>query len=309
MGLWSMGTKHNEFTVLLEDFEKAWSDLVLERYPDGDPLYEVVRYAALGQGKRIRPLLMLLSAQAVTKDESEHAAVLRDVLPAACALEMIHTYSLVHDDLPCMDDDKLRRGRPTTHVVFDEARALLAGDTLLTDAFSLLAEAYREKPEMCVALVMLLAEAAGGGGMIRGQALDLHWTGADHGTQAVSKETLDVIHRLKTGRLLQAATQMGAVIAGSTKAQSDALCRFGADLGLAFQICDDILDLSGNTGKSVGKDQAHGKLTYIKVMTLVEAKTYAAIVTSRAMGHLDMAPGIQSEALIHLANELLARDK
>jgi geranylgeranyl pyrophosphate synthase len=233
-------------------------------------------------------------------------------MPAALALEMVHTYSLVHDDLPTMDNDDLRRGRPTVHKVFDEAEALLAGDSLLTDAFGLLAdpEAYMGFPNSLpasirVGMVTELAQAAGGHGMVLGQSQDLYWTGrsgahADH---------LTFIHLRKTGRLLGAAAAIGAMSQDASEDQIRAFRTFGEQLGLAFQITDDLLDDSITTGKSAGKDSATGKLTYLSHMGRSEAKIEAELATSKSLAALAAAgvPNHRSDDLATFAHLLLQR--
>jgi geranylgeranyl diphosphate synthase type II len=230
-------------------------------------------YALLGPGKRIRPLLALLACEACG---GAHEAA----LPAAVALEMVHTYSLVHDDLPAMDNDDLRRGRPTCHKQFDEATAILVGDGLLTTAFETLATSYPAKTAAVATLE--LAHAAGPAGMVGGQMLDLD---AETGRFSVdSSATLEAIHRLKTGKLILAATRLGQVVAqgeqphGVNPNQRDALDRYARNLGLAFQIMDDVLDVEGTTeslGKTAGKDAAAGKRTYPGFMGL-EASRHKA---------------------------------
>jgi geranylgeranyl pyrophosphate synthase len=276
-------------------FDEAFAAEVARRYAGDGALETACRYALEGGGKRVRPLVCLLAAQAF-------GGSVEGALPAAIALEMAHTYSLVHDDLPCMDDDDLRRGRPTVHKVFGEATALLVGDALLTDAFAVVADAPGLDAARRVALVRELASAAGGRGMVRGQALDLHWT-ARAGATAVD---LDEVHALKTGRLLGAAAAMGAVSAGAEASASAAFRRFGALVGLAFQIRDDLLDERGGTGKSPGKDREQGKLTYLAVMSAPEAARAAARVTDEARGAI-AGVGADTEPLVAFATELLER--
>ena len=218
-----------------------------------DRLVDAMRYSLLAGGKRLRPILLLLACEACRGDIDE-------AMPAAVAIEMIHTYSLIHDDLPAMDDDRLRRGIPTCHIQFDEATAILAGDGLLTLAFEVLATEIRPG-SLAAACCADLASAAGIGGMVGGQMADLE---AEH-SGAASVQRLEAIHRRKTGRLLLSALSMGANLAGASSETHAALETFGRSVGLAFQIADDLLDVVGDRakmGKEVRKDTDHGKLTY-----------------------------------------------
>ena len=258
-----------------------------------------MRYALLGSGKRLRPCLTLAAAETVATRHgltTDHARSL--ALPAACAVEMVHTYSLVHDDLPAMDDDALRRGRPTTHIVHGEGMAILAGDGLLTDAFSVLASAtpLATDPDAPVATadrrlhaVRVLAEAAGSRGMVGGQAIDLASVGqATHALPDAA--ALSDMHARKTGALIRAASTMGAIVAGGTAHEVDAINRYAADLGLAFQIVDDVLDVEGSAadlGKTAGKDAAAGKPTYPALYGLEQSRRMAADCIARATAALD----------------------
>jgi geranylgeranyl diphosphate synthase type II len=226
-------------------------------------LHEAMRYSLLAGGKRLRPALCVAACEAVG-GEARHA------VPPAVALELVHTYSLVHDDLPCMDDDDLRRGRPTNHVVYGEALAVLAGDGLLTRAFGILAEA--DLPgDVRAGLVAELAEAAGARGMVGGQALDL----AAEGAEEVDLPTLQYIHTHKTGALFVASCRLGGRAGGASSSALDRLGRFGENLGLAFQIVDDLLDETATAeelGKAAGKDRARGKATYPRLLGLTESR-------------------------------------
>jgi len=228
-------------------------------------LHEAMRYAVFGGGKRVRPILARAACRAAGGDAEP-------ILEAACALEMVHTYSLIHDDLPALDDDTLRRGRATVHVAFDEALAILAGDALLTGAFEVLGgfpegDAFAaRRAEAC----RLVAEAIGSRGMVGGQVEDLEATGADP-----DGARLERIHGAKTGALLGAAVELGALLAGAAPAPRTEFAGFGRRLGLLFQIADDILDVTGSAaslGKSPGKDAAAGKLTYPGVYGLEAAR-------------------------------------
>jgi len=226
-------------------------------------LHEAMRYSLTAGGKRVRPALCLASCEAAGGEAVR-------AVPAAVAVELVHTYSLIHDDLPCMDDDDLRRGRPTNHRVYGEAVAVLAGDGLLTRAFGVLAEADLPAPTR-VEMVRRLAEAAGGHGMVGGQALDL---GAE-GSERVDLPTLQYIHTRKTGALFGASCELGGLAAGADAAVVARLGKLGAKLGLAFQIVDDLLDVSGRTeqlGKAAGKDLARGKATYPGLLGVAESR-------------------------------------
>ncbi|HNK52281.1 MAG TPA: polyprenyl synthetase family protein [Ottowia sp.] len=265
-------------------------------------LGEAMRYAVLDGGKRLRPLLVLAAAEAV---QGHAAAALR----AACAVELIHAYSLVHDDMPCMDNDVLRRGKPTVHVRFGQAQALLAGDALQALAFELLTPEGDEVPaSMQAALCGLLARAAGATGMAGGQAIDLDSVG-----RVLTEEQLQAMHRLKTGALLQAAVHMGAACAtpalpAHTRA---ALDQYGAALGLAFQVVDDILDVTADSaqlGKTAGKDAAADKPTYVSLLGLTQAQALAAQLHTQAHQALD-ASGLTALAPLRwLADRVVKRE-
>ena len=226
-----------------------------------------MRYAVLDGGKRLRPLLVLATREAVGGEE-------RAAMRAACAVELIHAYSLVHDDMPCMDNDVLRRGKPTVHVKFGEAQALLAGDALQALAFGLLVPGDGSvSAELSVRLCRQLALAAGASGMTGGQAVDLASVGI-----ALDRPALEAMHRLKTGALLQASVMMGAATGSADESVSHALSVYGASLGLAFQVVDDILDVttdSATLGKTAGKDAACDKPTFVSLMGLDGAQAYA----------------------------------
>ena len=241
-------------------------------------LETAMRYAVLDGGKRLRPLLVLAACEAVNGDE--HAA-----LRAACAVELIHAYSLVHDDMPCMDNDVLRRGKPTVHVQFGQAQALLAGDALQALAFEILTpEGQEVAPATQARLCRLLAQAAGYQGMAGGQAIDL----ASVGLPLTSAE-LHEMHRLKTGALLQASVTMGAACGSASPAVQDALKDYGAALGLAFQVVDDVLDVTADSatlGKTAGKDAAQDKPTFVSLMGLDAAKHYADALLAQALNSI-----------------------
>ncbi|MFN8641369.1 MAG: farnesyl diphosphate synthase [Candidatus Binatia bacterium] len=254
----------------------------------GDPahphrLAEVIRYSLLGGGKRLRPILALAACEAVGGD-------LEAALPVACALEMIHTYSLVHDDLPSMDDDALRRGRPTAHVAFGEGLAVLAGDALLTEAFAHLARAAEQarRPRRLLQAAREIGEAAGWRGMVGGQAADLAAEGA-----GADLALVEFIHVRKTGALLLAAVRAGGLVGGANAAQLRRLTRYGECLGLAFQIADDILDVeapTARTGKTEGRDRQRRKATFPAVLGLPATKARARALRDTALGALRPLP-------------------
>ncbi|MFM7026237.1 MAG: polyprenyl synthetase family protein [Limnohabitans sp.] len=255
--------------------EQALADWVDDSAPAG--LGHAMRYAVQGGGKRLRPLLVLAAAEAVGAGSSEAA------LRAACAIELIHAYSLVHDDMPCMDNDVLRRGKPTVHVQFGQAQALLAGDALQALAFELLTPQEGRVPaDIQARCVGLLARAAGYWGMAGGQAIDLASVG-----QHLAEEQLRQMHRLKTGALLLCSVQLGVACGPVAPAVArDALDRFGQTLGLAFQVVDDILDVTADSatlGKTAGKDAAADKPTYVALMGLQAAQRYADELAQQAM--------------------------
>ncbi len=260
----------------LDRVEQALSAGIAAESPAA--LGQAMRYAVLDGGKRLRPLLVLATAEAVGSEASSAAA-----LNAACAIELIHAYSLVHDDMPCMDNDVLRRGKPTVHVQFGEAQALLAGDALQTLAFEFLTPPDGRVPlAVQAACVGLLARASGYQGMAGGQAIDLASVG-----QRLSEDQLRQMHRLKTGALLLCSVQMGAAcVPGVSAPVHAALQRFGEALGLAFQVVDDVLDVTADSatlGKTAGKDEAADKPTYVALMGLDAAKAYADALATQAM--------------------------
>ena len=290
------------------DFDD-WSDAALRRVeanleawvPVDAPagLGGAMRYAVLGGGKRLRPLLVQAACEAVRGDV---AAADR----AAVAVELIHAYSLVHDDMPCMDNDVMRRGKPTVHVAFGEAQAMLAGDAMQALAFEVLTPDEGVDPVLQAQLCRLLARASGHAGMAGGQAIDL----AAIGKQLGEGELRDM-HERKTGLLLRASVQMGAACGRPDAATADALCRYGSAIGLAFQVVDDILDVtqdSATLGKTAGKDEEAGKPTYVSVMGLEASRRYAAQLRDDALAALDAVPGLHADRLRELAVRIVARD-
>jgi farnesyl diphosphate synthase len=290
----------------------AWSDPELARVEaalsqwvgiDAPVLLgDAMRYAVLDGGKRLRPLLVFAASEAVG---GQAEAALR----AACAVELIHAYSLVHDDLPCMDNDVLRRGKPTVHVKFGEADALLAGDALQALAFELLTpDGDSIAPAVQAKLCRLLARAAGSQGMAGGQAIDLASVGL-----ALDEAQLREMHRLKTGALLQGSVEMGAACGGTIAADALAALRdYGAAIGLAFQVVDDILDVvadSQTLGKTAGKDAASDKPTYVSLLGLDGARAQARELLAQALAALDRSTLADTGALRALAHMVVDRDR
>lgn len=264
-----------------------------------DRIFEAAKYSAMAGGKRLRPVIVLEFCRLCGGD-------IEKALPFACALEMIHTYSLIHDDLPCMDNDDLRRGRPTCHKAFDEATAVLAGDGLLTAAFETASAAKDVPAETIVRCIRILGENAGMNGMIGGQVLDM---GAEH--RKISLDELRLLQKLKTGCLLRAACELGCAAAGAT--DEDTLTRaraYGEKLGLAFQIEDDILDIEGDAatlGKSIGKDAASEKSTFPSLLGLEECRELAEKLTEEAVNAVKPLDG--HAFLVELARSLTGRTR
>jgi len=292
------------------DVERA-----LERFLPASPacpprVGEAMRYSVFAGGKRLRPMLALAAAESVAMANGRDLSAARAAaLPTACALELIHTYSLVHDDLPAMDDDTLRRGRPTNHVVFGEGLAILAGDGLLTEAFALMSREPRDPgaaPRKLRA-ICVVAEAAGACGMVGGQAVDLEAAGTG---ASFDGDGLRAMHARKTGALIRASAAAGAVMAGASDAQIEAIERFASELGLAFQIVDDILDVEGasaDLGKTAGKDAAAGKPTYPALYGLEESRRMAGECVDRALAALDTQPGLRDGHLPGIAQWVTTR--
>ncbi len=265
-----------------------------------DRLHQAMRYSLLGGGKRIRPVLMLAACEAVGGDG-------RQALPAACAVEMIHAYSLIHDDLPAMDNDDLRRGRPTNHKVYGEATAILAGDGLLTEAFVLLSRSdilAGVSAADRLTIINLLATHAGTRGMVGGQMVDMEVEG-----NPIDLPTLEYIHTHKTGALIKAAIDIGGIIGGSKPEQRDALQRYAAAVGLAFQIADDILDVTAKTeelGKRSGSDLQRGKATYPALLGLTQARERARELNEVAINALQIF-GQEAQPLRAIACYIIER--
>jgi geranylgeranyl diphosphate synthase, type II len=248
-----------------ETVEKALALILPEPEGPAADVVKAMKYSLFAGGKRLRPILCIAGAEALGVDGSH-------VMPVACALEMIHTYSLIHDDLPAMDNDDMRRGKPTNHKVFGEAVAILAGDGLLTEAFRVMAQTPLGKirPEALLKVICLVAQASGYQGMVGGQVTDIQSEG-----KTVEPATVAFIHSHKTGALIAASVTSGAILGGATEAQVNAIGEYGRGIGLAFQIADDILDVEGDSekmGKGVGGDARKKKVTYPSVHGLVRSR-------------------------------------
>lgn len=260
---------------------------------------EAMRYSVRNGGKRLRPILTLEFCRIC-------GGKIEDALPFACAVEMIHTYSLIHDDLPCMDDDNMRRGKPSCHIQFGESFALLAGDGLLTFAFSsvLGSDFTKKHPERTIEALRVLSECAGNDGMISGQTIDLQSEGKE-----VDSDTLEKMDRLKTGALIKASSLMGVIVAGGSDEQMKAAEEFSLYLGQAFQVVDDILDVVGDEqslGKPIGSDAESEKSTYVSLLGLEMSQIYAKKLTDNALSRLELF-GEESEYLKTLSSKLLSR--
>jgi geranylgeranyl pyrophosphate synthase len=276
-------------TVRRDAVEQALARLLRPAAPHLAAICDAMRYSLLAGGKRLRPVLTLTAAEAAAPGEVE---AMRLAMPAACAIEMIHTYSLVHDDLPAMDNDSLRRGKPTLHVVHGEGMAILAGDGLLAEAFALLAREPEDagRPEVAarkLETIRRIADAAGAAGMVGGQAIDLQAVGHGRGADAFDAGALEDMHARKTGALIRAAAVSGAIMAGAPPACVDAIGRYASWLGLAFQIVDDVLDVEGEAlGKTAGKDAAAGKPTYPALFGLDASRRMAQEAADSAVAAL-----------------------
>jgi geranylgeranyl diphosphate synthase type II len=275
------------------------------QFDDGCPpnLAEAIRYALLAPGKRLRPQLLLMAAEAC-------GGMVEAALPAACAVEMVHAYSLVHDDLPAMDDDDLRRGRPTCHKVFGEAVAILVGDALQARAFELLATEIRP-PAVAARCCAVLGRAAGASALVGGQAADIAMESANEGELPGDVGQLEAIHARKTGALFVAALELGAVTANASDEQLHALTAYGRKLGLAFQITDDLLDVAGSqafVGKRVEKDAGHGKLTFPGLLGIEESRRRAKKLVDEACAMIELF-GPKAAQLRALAQFVAQREK
>ena len=299
-----MTSEHWDLQSYLDERSKLVEAALNSYLPSGDTLpaslHEAMRYSIFAGGKRLRPILLLASCETV-------GGKIETALPAACALEMIHSYSLIHDDLPAMDDDDFRRGQPTNHKVYGEATAILAGDGLLTEAFILLTSPAvwsDVAPEVCREVAHIMAKSAGSRGMVGGQVVDM-----ESEEQAVDLPTLEYIHTHKTGALILAAVECGAILGGATPEQHQALRRYGEAAGLAFQVADDILDIvaeQARLGKDVGSDQKRGKATYPALLGLEGARQRAGELRQVAFSALDMF-GTSARPLRDIAGYIVDR--
>lgn len=259
-------------------------------------IYEAMRYSVMAGGKRLRPVIALLCCEMCGGAEA-------DVMPFACALEMIHTYSLIHDDLPAMDNDDLRRGKPTNHVVYGEGMAILAGDALLNKAMELAMSANVE-PEVKVKAAAALFAASGTEGMIGGQVIDIK-------NSPMSSQELENLHLLKTGALIRAAGKIGAIVGKADDNETEAIDMYCKNLGIAFQVQDDILDVEGNEaelGKPIGSDKSNNKTTYVTLFGLEKARELAEYYTKSAVESLEKCFGEKADKLTKLAEYLMGRN-
>lgn len=286
-----------EFTTMLKTYQQEVETFLNGFFTEDDPqkrLYEAMRYSLLAGGKRIRPVLVLEFCRVC-------GGSWKKALPFAAAIEMVHTYSLIHDDLPCMDNDDYRRGRLTNHKVYGEAQAVLAGDALLTAAFETVAEADAD-PQVIAQIVAILAGCAGERGMVGGQILDIDGEG-----KRLSEEQVHTIHRLKTGALISAACRMGAAAAGASEAQMQAAAAYAESIGLAFQIRDDMLDVLGDAkklGKATGMDE--NKSTFVTLYGLERCSQWIEEENQKAIAALHAFD--DREFLMDLAEMLACRD-
>jgi geranylgeranyl diphosphate synthase, type II len=292
-------------------------DLALDRHLPAPPecpalIAEAMRYSVTAGGKRLRPVLVLAAAESVAGPGEGAAEAARALaMPAACALEFIHTYSLIHDDLPAMDNDALRRGRPTAHVVYGDGMAILAGDGLLTEAFALMAREPEGNDDALAGrklrLIARVAEAAGAAGMVGGQTIDL--LAVAPGAPPLDAAALLDMHARKTGALIRASAAAGAIMAGASDVQTAAIDRYAAEIGIAFQIVDDILDVEGDAGaigKTPGKDAASGKPTYPALYGLEQSRRLAAECIERAEAAL-AGIGLDASCLARIGRWVVSR--
>lgn len=281
----------DQFALYRSEIESSFDRFLPDSSQRPQRLHEAMRYSMQAGGKRLRPVLTLAVADLYGHREA--------ALPAALAVECIHTFSLIHDDLPCMDDDDLRRGKPTAHRQFDEATALLAGDALMAFAFSLLAGEYRNQPALAVALLRELSSACGSNGLVGGQMEDILAE-----KTPPSAEQLDYIHRHKTAALIEKSMTLGALVGQAGEAHLALISEIGQEVGLAFQIIDDILDETADAqtlGKTPGKDAAAGKVTFVALFGLEEARQKSNQLSNTAAEKLQRLPGDTSflQSLVH----------
>lgn len=277
--------------------ERRLDELIPEKNVPYNQLYRAARYALLGGGKRLRPILTLATVEMFGTPEET-------ALTPACALEMVHTYSLIHDDLPCMDDDDYRRGKPSLHKAFPEGHAVLTGDYLLTYAFEVLASSEGISAPQKIQLMHLLAKNAGGEGMVGGQVMDLEGEG-----QPLKLETLRQIHQYKTGAMISASIEFGGILANASDEQMHHLKKFGENIGLAFQIIDDLLDVTASEqkhGKKTSSDQQNNKTTYVTLLGIEQSMQTAQALLHQAITHLNHIKK-ETSTLMQLAEHLIFR--
>ena len=293
-----------EFTDALADVVAATETALLKLIPVNEgpesQVFQAMRYSVMAGGKRLRPFLVIASADLFNVSRSSSERV-------AAAVEMIHTYSLIHDDLPAMDDDNLRRGEPTCHLKFDEATAILAGDALLTLAFEVIAHSdTHDSAKIRADLVLEISHAVGAQGMVGGQMLDLFAEKNILGMPEITR-----LQRMKTGALINCSCQSGAILGKASETQRHLLNAYAYDIGLAFQITDDLLDIDGHPkelGKAINKDTKAGKATFVSQLGVERARSQAVILTDQAIKHLDIF-GEKAGLLRDLARFVIERDK
>ena len=288
----------NEFSDRINIIDKALDEYIPVKENPQSEIYNAMRYSLFAGGKRLRPVLMLETAKLFGMDWE-------DIKPFACALEMIHTYSLIHDDLPAMDDDDLRRGKPTNHIVFGEDIAILAGDALLNKAFEIVTEAEYADYKRAVKAINFLSTSSGSEGMIGGQVVDLASEG-----KKITADELRYIHLLKTGALIRAACMIPAIYYGATEEETKAIDDFAVNLGIAFQIRDDILDVIGDKellGKPIGSDASCDKNTYVSLLGLEESERLVKQHSQSAVNALKVF-GDKAEFLVRLTEYLINRN-
>ncbi len=298
---------HQQFIFDLDSYLESKNNLInneLEKIIDAQSsnlISKAVRYSLMSGGKRLRPVLCIAAAEAVGGEE-------KCVIPAACAIEMIHTYSLIHDDLPAIDNDSLRRGKQTCHIAFDEATAILAGDALLTLSFQVLSSTDLNDHDAgtWLRVISLIAIAAGYKGMIEGQMRDI-----SHENRQISIEKLEVMHSLKTGALIEASVKSGAILGNGSPEQIEQLQTYAKNIGLAFQITDDLLNVTGDpsvTGKEVGTDKARNKCTYPALLGISESEAYAKKLVNNALNAIELFDN-KSDPLRAIAMYIIERKR
>lgn len=286
----------NELKPIIEKINAELNSYVADKNSQQDIIYEIMRYSLMAGGKRLRPILMLKTCEMCGGDADE-------AMPYACAMEMIHTYSLIHDDLPAMDNDDLRRGMPTCHVKYGEANAILAGDSLLNKAFEVMSAAGEKNPAKAIKIISVISRSSGTEGMIGGQVLDIE-------NGEMSLERLEYIDSLKTGAIIRSSCAAGAILADASDEEQKAVDEFAKHLGIAFQIRDDILDVTGTEeelGKPIGSDEEMERTTYVKSFGLDGARRLLEEHSEKAASSLEMF-GEKADFLIRLTKYLTERN-